>query len=310
MSLRAAAMRFAALVPLLGVAACANSANTVCQTEIALEPGQRMLIAPVLVDGKPVRGIVDTGAQGSAVTDWLITRLGLLGDPRNGSLVSGVGGEGIAQNDALVRQFELAGFDPANGHYPVIALPAAAAPAGPGADPLGALIGADVLSHFDIDLDLAHNRLVLYDPDRCKEMPPNWTGPVTELPLDIGWTGRPRLTVKLDGHDVTALLDSGATTSVIDLPAAEKLGVTPAMLAREPGGEGFGAAGVNFRRVPYTFHTLEIGGEIIPEPRLAVLDRSLREADMLLGLDWLRTRHVFISFRRHRLFIARPVGVG
>ncbi len=302
-----AAARFVGLLVLLGVAACTSSANTVCRTEIPVEPGQRLLIATLTVDGKPARGILDTGAQGSAVTDALVTRLGLLSDPRNGSLVSGVGGEGMPQNDALVRQFELAGFDPLNGHYPVIALPAGAAP---GAEPLGALVGADVLSHFDIEIDLPDNKLVLYDPDRCAMPLPGWSGPMTELPLSITWSGRPKLTVKLDGHDIDALLDSGATQSVIDLPAAEKLGLSWDTLKTEKGSEGFGAAGVNLQRVPHTFEILDIGGETIPAPRLEVLDRSLREADMLLGLDWMRTHRVFISYRRHRLFIARPVGIG
>ncbi len=303
----APAARIAGLVALLGGAACTNSANTVCRADIPIESGQRLLIASLTVDGKPARGILDTGAQGSAVTDALVTRLGLLSDPRNGSLVSGVGGEGMPQDDALVRQFELAGFDPSNGHYPVIGLPAGAAP---GSEPLGALVGADVLSHFDIEIDLPHDKLVLYDRDRCTAPLPDWPGPVTEVPLSITWTGRPKLTVKLDGHDIDALLDSGATQTVVDLPAAEKLGLSWDVLKKEPGSEGFGAAGVNFQRVPHTFQMLDIGGEAIPVPRLEVLDRSLREADMLLGLDWMRTHRVFISYRHHRLFIARPLGIG
>jgi predicted aspartyl protease len=311
MSRRAAAVaRFAIVFSLLGVVGCANSSRTVCRTDIVLEERQRLLIAPIAVNGTPVRGILDTGAQASAVTDALVTRLGLLSDPRHGSLVSGVGGQGTAQNDALVDRLELAGFDPAAGHYPVIALPAGSGFDSRSDDPLGALIGADLLSHFDLDLDVAHDRLVLYDPDRCQEKLPNWREPMDEVPLDVIWTGRLQLTVTLDGKELHALLDSGATTSVLDLPAAERLGVSRDVLASEQGGEGFGAAGVNFQRVLHTFRTMDVGAERVTAPRLAVLDRGLRETDMLLGLDWLRTHHVFISFRRHTLFIARPPGVG
>ena len=306
----AAAVRWAFPLLLIALASCAGTVNTVCRTEITLQERDHLMLAPVRINGTTVMGILDTGAQTSAVTDALVARLGLLGDPRNGTLMSGVGGEGVAQSDAVVDRFDLAGFDPGTGHYPVISLPISDPPESTDAAPLGALIGADLLSHFDLDLDVANHRLVLYDPDRCQGPLPDWTVPATAVPLDTLWSGRLQLPVRIDAREMQALLDSGATMSVLDLPAAEKLGVTPEMLAREKGGEGFGAAGVNFRRVPYTFRTLEVGGERITAPRISVLDRSLRETDMLLGLDWLRLHHVWISYHRHILFIAQPVGVG
>jgi Aspartyl protease len=295
--------RFALLLPLLALAACAGSDKTVCRSEIALQDQQNLILTDVLVNGTPVPGILDTGAQTSAVTDGLVSRLGLLGDPRHGTLMSGIGSEGTARGDALVSQFELAGYDPGTGHYPVISVPL---DTGKGA-PLGALIGADLLSHFDIDFDIAHNRAVLYDPDRCQGPLPDWPGPAVALPFEVIGSGRLLLKVKVDGHDLDALLDSGATASVIDLPAAERLGVTAEDLAREPGGSGFGAAGVGFQRVLHRFHSMEIAGERFDAPNISVLDRPLREADMLLGLDWLRTHRVWVSYHRHTLFIARPV---
>jgi hypothetical protein len=190
----------------------------------------------------------------------------------------------------------------------VISVPMETPPGTPDADPLGALLGADVLSHFDIDLDIANRRAILYDPDLCTGTLPDWSVPVTEVPIDVAWSGRLLLPVTIDGHTFHALLDSGATGSVLDLPAAESLGITQAELAKDHGGTGFGAAGVNFQRELHTFRTLEIAGERFASPAISVLDRPLREADMLLGLDWLRTHRVWISYRRHVLFIARHVG--
>jgi predicted aspartyl protease len=298
-----------ACAALLGVAGCASGGgNTVCRTDITLEERQNLILAPVSVDGHSVPAILDTGSQSSAVTSGLVTRLGLLSDPRHGSLVSGVGGQGTAQNDALVNRFEMAGYDPGTGHYAVLELPVSAAGA---TEPLGGLVGDDVLSRFDIDLDVHARRAVLYDPDRCQGTTPDWLAGAVQVPLETSWgTGRVVLSVKLNGKDMRAMLDSGASFSLLDLPAAERLGIAPATLAAEPGGEGFGAAGVNFHRVVHQFQSLEVAGERIDAPKIAVLDRDLREADMLLGLDWLRHHHVLISFRRHILYVARPVGVG
>lgn len=294
----------AALATLALLAACAPQSQTVCRADLPLQDRFNLLIAHVTVNGTSVAGIFDTGAQTSAVTDHLVTRLGLLSDPRHGSLMSGVGGEGMAQNDVLVDQFALAGYDAGAGHVPVIALPVDDS----AGERLGALIGADVLAHFDIDLDIAGHRAVLYDADRCQGPLPDWDMPFATVDLHETWSQRLLLKVKVDGQDLTALLDSGATTTVIDLPAARRLGITEAMLAAEPGGEGFGAAGVNFQRVLHVFHSLDVAGETLTAPRLAVLDRSLQEADMLLGLDWLRLHRVWISARKGVMYVARPVG--
>jgi predicted aspartyl protease len=311
MTLLSAAARFA-MPLLLALAACTTSA-TVCRTEVALEERQQLMLARVMVNGTSVPGIFDTGAQASAVTETLVSRLGLLGDPRHASLMSGVGGAGMERNDALVAQFALAGFDTGEGHEPVISVPLDTPPDGPTgvgpAEPLGALIGADVLSHFDIDLDVAGHRAILYDPVRCQGKLPDWQMPATEVPVEVISSDRLLLTVKLDGHKLDALLDSGASGTVVDLSAAEKLGVTREDLARDPGGSGFGAAGVNFQRVLHTFHTLEIAGEHFDNPKLSVLDRSLRDADMLLGLDWLREHRIWISYRERKLLVAHPVGL-
>jgi predicted aspartyl protease len=299
--------RAAWVVVPLALAACAGSENTVCRTDIALEDRQHLMLGPVSVDGTIVPAILDTGAQASAVTEGVVTRLGLLSDPRNGSVMSGVGGEGVEQNDAIVAHFELAGFDPHSGHYPVVSLPVDAV----GDEPLGALVGVDMLGHFDIDLDVGHGKAILYDPDRCTGAPPAWQESAIKVPMEmIFGSGRLVMTVKIDGQDVRALLDSGASASVLDRKAAERLGVTPAMLAHEMGGEGFGAAGVNFHHALHTFRSLEIAGERYDSPKISVLDRDLTDADMLLGLDWLRRHHVLISFRRRLLLIERPTGVG
>jgi predicted aspartyl protease len=307
MSRRAIAVARAAATALLALSGCASGGATVCRTDIALQDRQNLVLAPVSINGQPVPAIIDTGAQVSAITESAVTRLGLLGDPFHSSLLAGVGGEGTVQNDAIVDRFELAGYDPGSGHYPVFAIPFDSK----GHEPLGALVGDDMLSHFDIDLDVANGKAILYDPDRCEAPPPEWRANAVSVPLTRSFqSGRLAVDVKLDGHDLRAMIDSGAAFTVLDLPAAERLGVTREVLSHDPGGEGAGAAGVAFHGTMHSFRTLEIAGERFDGPRIAVLDRELAEADMLLGLDWLRAHHVLISFRRRVMFIARPTGVG
>jgi clan AA aspartic protease (TIGR02281 family) len=302
------ATRLALLLLVAGLGGCgdrddAGSAGqcrvTPVQT-IAVDPRQSFIMAKVRVNDAEVLGIADTGAEKSAVTGALVTRLGLLGDPLHGTLLSGVGGEGRPQNDALIEHFSLGGYDPGDGHYAVLSLPfgddAATAP--------GALIGADVLSHFDLDIDIPHGRVVLYDVHHCAGNFLPWHEAYGSVPLEETWGGRLLTTVQVDGHDMHAMIDTGASNTALDSDAAERIGVTRQILAKDVGGEGFGAAGVNFRRAEHRFHELRVGTDRTADPELVVLDRSLREADMLLGFDFLRPRHVWISYRTHRLFIA------
>jgi predicted aspartyl protease len=302
------AARLAALASLLLVAACAGGAeHTVCRADLPLLEHKSHLIVPALINGHSVPALLDTGAQGSSVTEATITRLELQSDPRHGTIISGVGGQGVLQNDALIERFELAGYASGLVHYSVLQLSLDS----PGKEPIGALVGDDLLSHFDIDLDVAHRKLALYDPDKCQDTQPDWQASALQVPLSTSFgTGRLTLKVKVNGHELNALLDSGSEGTVLDLAAAERIGVSREVLSKEPGGTGFGAAGVNFRMVAHKFESLEVAGDRFDGPTLAVLDRDLREADIILGLDWLRKHHVLISFRRNILYVARPTGAG
>ena len=306
---RAALLALAMAIP----AACADgdAGGTPGQcklTQVAsytLHKQQSLVFVPVSIQGTTVLALLDTGAERSVVSAGIVTKLGLLSDPRHGSLVSGVGGEGIGQNDALVSHFEFAGHDPEIGHYAVVSIPIDTGPE----LSFGGILGGDILSDFDLDLDVAHGRLTVYEVHKCGGQFLPWTDPYSAIPMHLSWnSGRPIVPVIVDGVRIDAILDTGAASSVIDSDAAERLGVTTAVLAREPSARGFGAAGVDFKRTLHRFNMLQVADEQFPSPYLAVLDRSLREADMLLGQDFLRSRRVWISYRTRQLFVsaARP----
>jgi predicted aspartyl protease len=262
---------------------------------------QSLVFVPASIQGTPVLALLDTGAERSVVTAGIVTRLGLLSDPRHGSLVSGVGGAGIGQNDALVEHYVFAGYDPGVGHYAVINVPIDTGTA----LPFGGIIGGDILSDFDLDLDVPHDRLTVYRVHNCRGRFLPWSEPYSAVPMATTWnSGRLVVPVTVDGVQLQAMLDTGAASSVIDSSAAQRLGVTAATLGTEPSARGFGAAGVDFSRTLHRFGVLQVGDEQFPHPRLAVLDRTLREADMLLGEDFLRQRHVWISYRTGQLFVA------
>ncbi len=295
----------ALLLPLALLAACADMDDagtgpcqaTAVQT-IPLRRGSNFLVVDVRVNDTDVPMVLDTGAEKTVVTGATVSRLGLLGDPRHGTLMSGVGGEGRAESDALVSHLSLAGYDPGTGHYAVMNFSAIA-----GQLPIGGIVGDDVLGHFDLDLDVRKKSLVLYSVHHCSGNFLPWSVPYASIPMDETSGGRPLLPVLLNGRQFTAFLDTGSTTSTINSSAAAALGATPEVLAKDRTLSGYGGAGVDYKVMRHVFNNLTIGPVVYPAPRLSVLDRPLREADMMLGLDFWSDYHVWISFRTKRLYI-------
>ena len=86
-----------------------------------------------------------------------------------------------------------------------------------------------------------------------------------------------------------------------------RLGLTPALLANDPGGNGsgIGPAPILMRR--HRFKTLSVGPDTTLNPTLWVSPvRVVPIVDMLLGADWLSTRRMWLSFTTKQVFIAMP----
>ena len=300
----------AALVALALLSACSDDGPALtgpaCQVvrvaEYPLHVEQSLLYVPVTLDGTSVLMLLDTGAEKSVLTKAIVTKLDMTRDSRNGTVLSGVGGQGKEEQDAIVGHLVFAGHDLRVGHLPVVELPFSPETS----VPFAGILGADMLSHFDLDLDVAKQQLGVYRVHNCAGRFLPWSQPYETVGLETTWADRLLLPVTLDGVVLQAFLDTGAASSIVDTAAAARLGVTEAVLAKEPHGRGIGAAGPNVVRTYHQFSRLQIGADQFANPGLTVLDRTLRGADMLLGEDFLRLRRVWISYRTRQLFVARP----
>jgi hypothetical protein len=54
----------------------------------------------------------------------------------------------------------------------------------------------------------------------------------------------------------------------------------------------------------HRFAAVRIGSEVLRDQEIEVAPLALPGADMLLGADYLRTRHVWLSYSTQRLFLA------
>jgi predicted aspartyl protease len=112
------------------------------------------------------------------------------------------------------------------------------------------------------------------------------------------------LHTSLDGAPITALLDSGANHSIVSTAAAARAGVSDETLVHDPGGQSVGVDQYAHAMHQHLFSRLDIGPDHLTGVRLLVGPlQAPGGAEMLLGLDWLRSHRVWIGYRSRTLFL-------
>src|SRR6185437_7769832 len=150
----------------------AGSAQAACsvqkRAEVTLDEAGGVPLVPLTVDGHPASFILDTGAQRSLVTSDAAGRLGLVRDEWVATTMRGVGGVERNRN-ADPRSLELGGAALRRrtmAHDNTLAVGTIPRDMIAGRR-IDGLLGRDLLSVFDLDLDVPARRLALYQVEGC-----------------------------------------------------------------------------------------------------------------------------------------------
>lgn len=288
------------MLPWVAKAACVVESKATVPLQIVAG----RITLPVEVNGTTATFVLDTGATRSLVTAEAAQRLGLARDQWVGTTMSGVGGIERRPN-ADPRSLSLGGVPLArrtltrDRSLTVGDLPGLQ---GTGID---GLLGRDFLAVFDLDLDFPDRRLTLYRVNDCTGRFVPWSGHEVAIPFAVPAVDSVILSVAVDGHPLRALLDTGASASLITASGMFKLGLDQTRLSADLTNQatGMGPRTVTVHR--HRFKTLTIDNQTTGNPELWVEPVRLSPiVDMLLGADWLATRHLWISFATRQVFLA------
>jgi predicted aspartyl protease len=258
-------------------------------------------IVTLSANGAPVTLLLDTGAEGTILTLAAAQRIGAQ-RPRVEfqRQLHGIAGA-LQTTEAELRDFTLGEVAIPWRRVRVASVNVASVFSGP----LDGVLGADSLSSFDVDLDLPGHRMVLYEKQTCPGASPTWTWPYARINAGRSRGDHLFFPVRLDGRAVDAFVDTGSQFTVLSTRAAQALGVTAPVLARDREVTVRGAAAEQLSARVHRFARLEIGGETIGNSEIVVTDVRLSDADLVLGIDFLKPRRIWLSYGSQQIFLSR-----
>jgi predicted aspartyl protease len=264
--------------------------------------GAQFLVA-VTVNGQAATFKLDTGAGRSLVTPEAARRLDLARNPLVGATVWGIGGIERA-SVAEPRSLSLAGV-PLRQRTPsgavAFAVGPLAAPPG-GGPPVDGLLGRDLLSAFDVELDAPRRRMTLWVVSGCAGRFLPWRDPYDAIAALPAYGDALVLPVLANGASLRALPDTGTTDTLLGAAGVIRLGLA------DPGVPAGTVRGFGTRARPawaVRLSSLLVGDQA--EHDVAVLATRLRFypfVDMLLGADWFLPRRVWLSYATKQVFVA------
>ena len=185
----------------------------------------------------------------------------------------------------------------------------------------GGVIGRNMFTRADLEIDNASKSVSLYNPDHCAGDGVYWADEavVLEYKRDTSNTSRPGsrirgqisqnqiddpiVSAELQGKPVTVLFDTGASMTSIDLEHAQRVfGIGPGSPGVVPAGKSYTGSGAEVQVYSYTFKELTISGirfEHVP----VHLGQFGEFKQVILGMHELKHLHMYFAFKEGRIYV-------
>ena len=257
--------------------------------------GERGPVVPVQIAGQMRRILLDTGGFASILDPSVIP-----GHQGHSTATTGVLGLGRVPLTKSVRldSVELGPASPKNVDFLV------GPPAYAGVD---GTLGVDVLKDTDLELDPVKGTASFFAPARCGSGIIHWPhADATAVPFIMDPEDQHIfMTVKLNGQEISAMIDTGSPDSFVRMSEAASLfrlsETSPGM---QPAGTGLNRRGDPQNYYRYRFSSLELGDLTLDAPWMIVAP-SL-QVDMIVGMRQLHRLHLYFAFAKRTLYATSP----
>ena len=166
------------------------------------------------------------------------------------------------------------------------------------------LLGDDILSQFDVEFDFPAGKLTFYRAVDCHDTFLPWTGRYSAIPF-LRDNTKIVIDVVLNGERNQAIVDTGNPNSFVSRSLLSRWGVSASTLSKPIGTIGSPFNGGNSFAVSlFTFDKVKIGYDFFPAMNMGVADIDFPSASINLGLDFFRSRKLWISYPNKWMFLA------
>jgi hypothetical protein len=283
---------------------------------VEMIPGEYAPYVPVTLNGRQKYMILDTGGAYSIVSPDTVRELGLSAFRREFS-ESDIAGK-TTDMFAVVNDFSMAQLVSHNARFLISPHKLSEKAAG--------TIAPNFLEQFDVELDFGAHKVNFFSQDHCEGKVIYWPAAFAAVvPMRVTGLGHIYLRATLNGHEFKAVLDTGFTSSMLNMTDAQDVfGLTPQSPGVEPGDELNGDP--TLKNYFYRFKTLTLEGMTVSEPRIQLLpdlmkarmDRSSHmEARLdtfdnsearglpalVIGYSILKHLHIYIAYKEQKLYI-------
>lgn len=248
------------------------------------------------INGAPAEMLVDTGADISMLTRNAAARRDLRLRPTD-ERVTGIGGNARIYS-AWIDRFTVGSSVTTGQNLPVMG-DAGSTPS------YDAILGSPFLMQHDLEISLATKEIRFFRPQGCQSASlAYWTQDPIVLPYasTLSGSNNPEFKVILNGKELTAVIDSGADTTVITRRVAERIGIKLDAPGSRRIGYAVGGGKRSVARWIATLEKLQIGRETISGAEVGVIDTAYMDIDMLLGADFLRAHRVLFANSQNKLY--------
>ena len=278
------------------------------------------IYVPAKINNVSKSMLVDTGGFFTEITETAAEELGLSARTTRLALV-GIAGD--TTRKAVRANFALGNLR-ADG-MDLMVMPATHRLA-PDVPDVAGILAPNLLQNYDLDLDFGGRKLNLISQNHCDGRVVYWAARrIAAVPVEIS-RGHILVPVELDGQRLNALLDTGASISMLNLDIATR------QFRLTPGTANTPVAGSlpnpqKAQIYTHTFKLLSLEGVTVANPKLRLVPDLVRLkrrsspdrweggtriassspnaglSDLILGMDILRHLHLYIAYKERRLYL-------